>query len=217
MRKAGSLRLPFEQRWLVENVHRADLLGQRYAIDFVGVDEHGRTAPVRDWRTAFATEPPARFVAFGRPILAPGDGVVVARHDGEADHEARRSQPALAAYALGQASRLRQGLVAVTGNYVTIALRESGRFVTLCHLRNGSLRVAIGDPVTAGQQIAECGNSGNSTQPHLHLQLNDTTDWDAAAGLPATFRDFREWHGPDGDFDDRQLGRPEERSVVEPL
>ena len=212
-----SLRLPFTQRWLTENIHHTDLLGQRHAIDFVGVDEHGRTARVRDWRTMFTTEPPERFFGFGRPILAPGDGVVVGLHDGEVDHEARRSQLTLAGYALGQASRLRQGLVAVTGNYVTIALRDSGKFVTLCHLRRGSLIVGLGDPVTAGQQIAECGNSGNSTQPHLHLQLNDRADWDVAVGLPAFFRDFREWRGRDRGFQNHEFGRPEELSVVEPL
>jgi len=217
VRSTASLRLPFTQRWLVENIHHTDLLGQRYAIDFVGVDEQGRTAAVRDWRTFFGTEPPERFFAFGRPILAPGDGVVVGCHDGEVDHEARRSQLSLIPYALGQAARLRQGVAAVAGNHVTIALRDSGRFVTLCHLRNGSLTVGIGDHVVTGQKIAECGNSGNSTQPHLHLQVNDRADWQFAEGLPAVFHDYREWHRRGGGFQDRAVGRPEESSVIQPL
>ena len=93
------LRLPFTGRWLVQNSparrvpsHGTDLLGLRYAIDFVGVDDQAPDGTVRDWRTVLATEPPERFFAFGRPILAPCDGVVVAAHDGEPDHAARRSQ-----------------------------------------------------------------------------------------------------------------------------
>ncbi len=43
------------------------------------------------WRTAFATEPAERFAGFGRPVLAPVAGTVLETHDGEPDHEARRS------------------------------------------------------------------------------------------------------------------------------
>src|SRR5690606_6788420 len=118
------LSLPFTQRWVVRNSparrvpsHGVDLLGQRYAIDFVGVDDRGRTACRRDWRSWLSTEPPERFFAFGRPILAPAAGVVVGVHDGEPDHVARRSQLALIPYALGQAARLRQGVAAIAGNY----------------------------------------------------------------------------------------------------
>src|SRR5688572_17970763 len=168
------LSLPFTGRWLAQNSparrvpsHGTDLFGERHAIDFVGVDDRHRTAQRRDWRTVLATEPPERFVAFGRPILAPADGTVVAAHDGEADHEARRSQLALVPYALGQAARVRQGVTAIAGNHVVIALPGGGAFVALVHLRVGSVRVAPGAAVRAGQPIAACGNSGNSTQPHL--------------------------------------------------
>ena len=65
--------------------HGIDLFGQRHAIDFVAVDDRGRTAGIRDWRTLLASEPPERFYAFGRPILAPAYGTVVAVHDGEVD------------------------------------------------------------------------------------------------------------------------------------
>lgn len=211
------LRLPFAGKWLVENIHPTDLLGERHAIDFVGVDDRGRTAPVRDWRTVLSTEPPERFFGYGRPILAPGDGLVVGLHDGEADHEARRSPLRLAGYALSQGSRLRQGVAAVAGNYVTIALGDSGTFVTLCHLRNGSLKVRLRDRVIAGQPLAECGNSGNSTLPHLHLQVNNTMDWRLAAGLPFAFRDFREQRRRTEEFRDRSHGRPQQSSLVEPL
>jgi murein DD-endopeptidase MepM/ murein hydrolase activator NlpD len=43
--------------------------------------------------------------------------------------------------------------------------------------------------VPVGRQLAECGNSGNSSEPHLHLQLMDTAHPDIAAGLPFAFID----------------------------
>ena len=51
--------------------HRTGLLGERYAIDFIGVDHRRRTADRRDWRTFLASEPAERFFAYGRPILTP--------------------------------------------------------------------------------------------------------------------------------------------------
>ena len=99
------LDFPFRGRWLVQNSpdrrvpsHGTHLFGTTYAIDFVPVDERGRSAP-RTWRSLVSVEAEI-FVGFGRPVLAPVAGTVVAVHDGEPDHEARRSQPALLAYAL---------------------------------------------------------------------------------------------------------------------
>lgn len=218
------LALPFAGRWLVRNSparrvpsHGTDLLGERYAIDFVGVDEHHRAATARDWRTLLATEPRERFVAFGRPILAPAPGVVVAAHDGELDHAARRSQLALVPYMIGQRDRLRQGVTAVAGNFLILALPDAAAFVALVHLRAGSQLVEVGDRVTTGQPLAECGNSGNSTQPHLHLQVMDSADLSVARGLPVLFRHYREW--PRGHKDPlvREAGVPGEGSVVESL
>lgn len=219
-----SLALPFTGRWLVQNSparrvpsHGADVLGQRYAIDFVEVDERGSTAPGRDWRTFVASEPPSRFYAFGSALLAPVDGVVVQTHDGEPDHEARRSQVALIPYALGQASRLRRGPAAVAGNHLIIRDRVSGMFVAMAHLRAGSLRVGVDDEVTVGQQVAECGNSGNSTQPHVHLQAMDSADLRRARGIPIEFTGYRQW-GPSRAVV-REVGRgvPAEGAIVGPI
>jgi len=216
--------LPFTGRWLAMNSparrvpsHGVDVLGQRYAIDFVGVDERHRDAGRTDWRTWLRTEPPQRFYAFGRPILAPADGVVVAVHDGEPDHDARRSQLTLVAYMFGQVGRLRQGPAAVAGNHVVIELGRGGVFVALVHLRRGSLRVSVGDGVVTGQQLAECGNSGNSTQPHVHVQLMDSVDLAVARGVPVLFRGYREWsRGPEHPTLVAS-GVPGERTVVEPV
>jgi murein DD-endopeptidase MepM/ murein hydrolase activator NlpD len=73
-------------------------------------------------------------------------------------------------YVLGQQAQLRHGVRAIVCSVLVIALPEPGTFVALVHLRQGSLRVETGDPVVTGQHLADCGNSGISTQPHVHLQ-----------------------------------------------
>lgn len=221
------LALPFRGTWRVENSparrvpsHGTHLFATTYAIDFVAVRD-GRSASVRDWRTALGTEPPERFVGFGVPVLAPASGRVVAIHDGEPDHEARRSPSALIGYALTQAARARSGAGALAGNHVIVEL-DRGRagtraFVVLAHLRAGSPVVAVGDRVATGQQVGACGNSGNSTQPHVHVQAMDGLDPYAAHGLPITFTAFRRWPRRRGVPVMVDRGVPGEADVVEPV
>lgn len=185
---------PLHGRWRVQNSpankvpsHGTTAFGSSHAIDLVPVDDRGRSA-ARTWRSVVATERPEGFVGFGRPVLAPLTGRVVLVHDGEVDHEARRSQLALVPYLLGQAARARAGAPGLAGNHVVIAAASDGPFVLLAHLRRGSLRVRPGQSVRAGELIAECGNSGNSTEPHVHLQVSDSTEWTTARGVPFAFR-----------------------------
>lgn len=189
-----TLALPFVGTWRVENSparrvpsHGTELFGVSHAIDFVAVDDRNRSAP-RTWRTYVGLEAPETFRGFGAPVLAPAAGTVVAVHDSEPDHEARRSQLRLLPYMLGQASRARRGIVGLAGNHVAIALAPDGPFVLLAHLRQGSVTVGPGDIVSVGQQVGECGNSGNSTEPHIHLQVSDVIDDRRARGVPIVFR-----------------------------
>jgi hypothetical protein len=202
------LRFPLTGRWLARNSparkvpsHGSHLLGTTYSIDLIGVDEQGRSAPW-GWATAFATERPEKFAGFGRPVLAPVDGRIIAAHDGEEDHVARRSRLTLAPYVLTQLSRYRRGgITAITGNHVIID--AGGHYVSMVHLRRGSVRVRRGQQVVAGEQVGECGNSGNSTQPHLHIQVTDSPDWENCRGLPMAFR-----------FPDGSVGMPGEGEIV---
>jgi murein DD-endopeptidase MepM/ murein hydrolase activator NlpD len=50
------------------------------------------------------------------------------------------------------------------------------------------VQVSPGEFVSTGQKLAACGNSGNSTEPHLHVQVSDSTDWDEANGVPLAFQ-----------------------------
>ena len=187
------LRLPFRGRWIARNSpanrvpsHGTHLFGTTYAIDFVSVNDRGLSGK-RGWRSVLATESPEVFVGFGAPILAPASGTIVAAVDGEVDHEARRSQLALIPYVLSQARRVREGVRAIAGNHVVIAIGSSGAFVLVAHLRRGSVSVAVGAKVEAGETIGSCGNSGNSTQPHVHVQVTDSTAWPTARGRPIIF------------------------------
>jgi hypothetical protein len=216
------LSLPFAGSWLAIRTparrvpsHGTHFLGQTFAIDFVKVDTRRRTATVRDWRTLLAVEPPDRFFGFGAPILAPADARVVSVHEGEQDHTARRSPLTLMPYALTQGPRLRRGLDTVVGNHLILALGEGGPFVGLAHLRRGSLQMRPGDWVDEGQPIAACGNSGNSTQPHLHIQAMDSPDLLVCRGLAMAYRDYLAWPRDADESQHISLGIPGYRERVE--
>lgn len=186
-----SLAYPFRGRWQARNSpanrvpsHGTDLYATTYAIDFVPIDAGGRSAPYT-LRSFWRTEPPEVFVGYGRPVLAPIDGTIVAVHDGEPDHQAYRGLPSVR-YTLTQRERVAAGPTALMGNSVVI--EASARvLIALCHLRRGSTTVSIGDRVTAGDRVGACGNSGNSTEPHLHLQAMDRLDPERAVALPISF------------------------------
>lgn len=188
------LEYPFRGYWRVENSparripsHGTHAFGLTYAIDFVAVDERGRSAP---WglRSMMGTEPPERFVGYGVPIVAPASGIVAAVHDGEPDHEARRSPLSLVPYMLSQRVRAQRGAVGLAGNHIVIAHDHGGPFVLLGHLQRGSIVVRPGQEVRVGQTMGACGNSGNSTEPHVHIQATDSIDWTEARGIPLAFR-----------------------------
>jgi murein DD-endopeptidase MepM/ murein hydrolase activator NlpD len=81
------------------------------------------------------------------------------------------------------------------GNHVVLDL-GNGSYAALAHLRRGSVLVRPGDHVNAGEQLAECGNSGNPSEPHVYFQLTDRPQFVIAAGLPLRFRDTDVGNGP---------------------
>jgi len=123
--------------------------------------------------------------------VAPISGTVVATLDGEIDHDASRSPAAYLLFALGQAKRIRSGIAAVAGNHVVIEASPGGPYVLMAHLQHGSLCVSAGQRIELGDPVGACGNTGNSTQPHVHLQAVDSLDWDSAQAVPIVFRSYR--------------------------
>jgi len=164
-------------------------LAQTYALDITHEPEG--SAP----RMMDGLWPPMRrpetFPSFGRPVVAPFDGTVIATRTRGRDHLSRLSGPGLL-YLLVEGFVRSLGTPRhLLGNHVMVRADGDDTVVAvLAHLRRGSLRVVPGERVTAGQQLGECGNSGNSSDPHVHLQLMDRTDIVTAHGLPFAW-DYR--------------------------
>ncbi|KII00660.1 peptidase M23 [Streptomonospora alba] len=158
-------------------------LAQTYAIDITHVPE-GAPPRAMDWLWPQMRRPQS-FPSFGRPVLAPVDGVVVETCGASRDHLTRLSPAGLIYLLVEGVVRSLGAPRRLLGNYVLLRAETDGSIVAvLAHLRRGSLRVSPGDRVTAGQQLAECGNSGNSSDPHVHFQLMEGTDITTARGLP---------------------------------
>ena len=192
MSRTLDLAYPFRGRWLVQNSpadrvpsHGTRLFATAYAVDFVPVDERGRSARL-SLASILRPEPPERFPGFGRSLTAPAGGVVVAVHDSERDHEAFRGVPSIR-YAVSQRRRVANGWRGLAGNHVIIGLR-TGELVALCHLQHGIIRVSSGQSVAIGDAIGQCGNSGNRTEPHVHVQAMDAIDLQRARAIPITFQ-----------------------------
>jgi hypothetical protein len=153
---------PFEGEWLVLQGGRSPLqshhlsaYNQQYALDLVRLRD--------GWISAGGGTDNASIHSWEQPLTSPAAGVVV-----QARGDMEDSEGANAVTTLEDAA----------GNVVVIQL-ESGHFVVLAHLRQGSLRVGEGERVRKGDPLALAGNSGNTTLPHLHLQVQTHADiWD---------------------------------------
>lgn len=127
---------------------------------------------------------PEAYAGWERPILAPAAGIIVfARGDRPDQPVTENSDPAYYAPEYSDGGD--------PGNYVVID-HGNGEFSMIAHLRQGSLRVAVGERVEAGQVLGVMGNSGDSTGPHLHHQLQSGPDWEYADALPHHYE-----NGPD--------------------
>jgi murein DD-endopeptidase MepM/ murein hydrolase activator NlpD len=94
--------------------------------------------------------------------------------------------------------------------------KDSTVYVALVHLRRASLRVTPGDSVHHGTQLATCGNSGNSTQPHLHIQLMTSPDMSTAQAVPMAFTRFQERPPHSSAFTTRLSAVPTENALLKP-
>ncbi len=170
-RTKATLHLPFRGEWFVvwggrtleQNYHAANR-AQRFAFDFVISRDgatHGGDAARLD-----------SYYCWDQPILAPGAGVVAAVTADLPDNPIGTTDPRHPA-----------------GNHVVIDL-GNGEFAFLAHMQEGSITVAVGDRVVAGDTLGRCGNSGNTSEPHLHMHLQTTTDLANGEGLPAQFVDY---------------------------
>ena len=182
--------MPVRGRWMTFNSpadrvpsHGTHAGGQAFAIDLV-YDPAGDSLPAGKER---AFRRPEEFGGFGQEVFAPAAGRVVLVRDGARDHRSRSSPYAISF--MGFEGFVRQALGGarlLAGNLVVLDLGD-GVYAAMAHLKRRSATVRPGQHVTEGQLLGLCGNSGNSSQPHLHFQLMDHTGQSLAAGLPFTF------------------------------
>lgn len=86
----------------------------------------------------------------------------------------------------------------ILGNYVVLDLGDEA-YAAFAHLQRGSVTVGPGQTVRRGDVIGRCGNSGNSSEPHVHFQLMDRPRPLVAAGLPFVFAGVRIQGSADGE------------------
>ncbi|MGY1552635.1 M23 family metallopeptidase [Microbacterium sp. A588] len=181
---------PVHGRWLAMNSpaskvpsHGVRAYGQTYAIDLV-------SEPVDEVRPTFgegsAMRDPSEYPAFGAPVLAMCDGVVVRASDWRRDHRARSSALAVIYMMIEGAFRELGGPGFAIGNHVTVRGAD-GVHAMVAHLQRGSVIVRVGETVREGQQLGSCGNSGNTSEPHVHAQLMDRASPWTGIGIPMAF------------------------------
>lgn len=165
------LRLPFRGEWTVvwggreiaQNYH-ARTRDQRFAIDALvtrdGKSHAGEGRELTD------------YYCYGLPIVAPATGRIVWLQDGLPDNRPGNTDAARP-----------------TGNAVILD-HGNDEYSLLAHLQPRSLKFKLGERVREGEVIGSCGNSGNTSEPHLHYHLQNGPRFGDADGLPPRFFDL---------------------------
>jgi murein DD-endopeptidase MepM/ murein hydrolase activator NlpD len=146
-------------------------ISQRFAIDWVQVYPDGKT---------YKGDPSdnKNYRAYGAEIHAVADGVVTQVGDG-----IPQNTPGAKSLAVPVT------LETIGGNHVIMEI-GSGLFAFYAHMQPGSLRVKVGDKVKRGQVLGLLGNTGNSSEPHLHFQICSANSELGSEGLPYALASF---------------------------
>lgn len=148
--------------------HHHAVSAQRYGLDIVQLNRFGVKG--NKWNPKEVDD----FTIYGSILYSPCEGVVMDALDQHPDLDPGLMDPEH-----------------LLGNYLAIAKRDSDVIVILAHLKEGSIKVKKGDVIQKEQILARVGNSGNTTEPHLHIHsvLNHTGDFlFAAKGVPMKFK-----------------------------
>ncbi len=138
--------------------------GQSYGVDLVKLDEWGLRA------NGVLPPDPAQYNIYGEPVYAPCAGQVIVALNGLPDMQVPQTD--------------RQHMA---GNHVL--LRCNSTDVLLGHFKPGSLKVSVGDTVDIGQVVGAVGNSGNTSEPHLHIHAQQRgTATEPISGSPLPMR-----------------------------
>jgi hypothetical protein len=117
----------------------------------------------------------ASHFAYNKPLLAIGDAMVVRAEDGHPDNPAGHGADFHPAEPVTIAN--------VGGNHVVLDL-GGGQYAHYFHMKRGSVRVRPGERVRKGQTIGMIGSSGDAREPHVHLEITDTSSTLTGEGIP---------------------------------
>ena len=168
----GKYILPVTGAWTVfnggidENLRHGGSVSQTYAYDFIIMDDEGKS---------FHGKPTDlhSYYCYAKDVVAPADGVVVTVRKNSKD-------------SFVDGVNVYCDSVDIRGNYITIKHNDSEYSVS-AHLMPDSITVKVGDKVMLGQVIAKCGNTGNTSEPHLHFQFQSGKSFFTSVGLPIGF------------------------------
>jgi Membrane proteins related to metalloendopeptidases len=169
VRNITKLTLPFKGEWMVmwggdtkELNHHFESKAQKNAFDIIIKDKNGKS-----YKTDGITN--EDYYAFGREIIAPCNGEIVLVVDGIKDNKPGTLNP-----------------IYVPGN--TVILRtDNNEYLFFAHFKQHTIKVTQEQKVIEGQLLGLCGNSGNSSEPHLHFHIQNVEDMNVATGVKFYF------------------------------
>jgi murein DD-endopeptidase MepM/ murein hydrolase activator NlpD len=185
------------ERWVAVNTpaeripsHGTDMLGQRFAFDFLKVDSRKgiHPQPAGDLRAMFIGTRTRDAYAWGAEIRAPFDCEIVRASDGMAERGWIHPLRELALVMKNAVTFSPAKVGHVIGNHVIA--RHGHIYAAFAHMTPGSVAVTAGQAVRTGDLLGRVGHTGNSTSPHLHFQLMDSADPMTARGIPCAFRSY---------------------------
>ena len=169
LRNSTKMKLPFKGEWSVtwggdtkELNYHVESVAQKNAFDILIKDQNGTTHK----GTGETNED---YYAFGKELYAPCDGEVVLIVDGVKDNVPGVLNP-----------------IYIPGNTVIIKT-ATGEHAFFAHFKQHSIVVKQGQKVSTGELLGLCGNSGNSSEPHLHFHLQNLEDMTKATGAKCYF------------------------------
>lgn len=171
-RNKTELILPFYEEWTVvwggdtkELNYHIENEAQKNAFDVIIIGENGKS-----YKTDGLSN--EDYYAYGKELIAPCDGVVVLVVDGIKDNTPGELNP-----------------IYVPGNTVIIKT-DNNEFLFFAHFKQNSIAVKEGQKVKQGELLGLCGNSGNSSEAHLHFHIQNIEDINKATGVKCYFKEI---------------------------
>ncbi len=168
-RNETKLQLPFKGEWTVfwggdtkELNYHVESQAQKNAFDILITDSKGSTHKT----DGQANED---YYAFGKEIIAPCNGEIILVVDGVKDNK------------IGEMNSFNIG-----GNMVILKTSKN-EYLVFCHFKHKSIIVKEGQAINTGQLLGLCGNSGHSSEPHLHFHIQNVEDMNVATGVKCYF------------------------------